>query len=248
MLAGLHLILSKLIKMNNQVILQTLAKLSSKRVEEIQPHFSLGTLGLNSSFGLSVLRSRLESQGCGKLPPLQLTMSVSDLIKSLTSSKHESTAGSGSSKSGIAGLNVASSFATYTNPQELSITAIFPEIHNLGLGMDMQEIGSFKQVADFRSDPFYSAHFSNTEISTAMLKPEPFEHFAGIFCVKEAAKKSHDALLNLEMRDFLVSHLITGRPLLNFIEGHPLTGRFHFIVSITHTEHYAAATCLTLGG
>lgn len=234
--------------MNNHDILQTLSKLSSKKVEEIQPHFSLGTLGLSSSFGLSALRSRLESQGYGKLPPLQLTMSVGDLIQSLTSSKHESTAGSGSSKSGTAGLNVASSFATYTKPQEFSTAAIFAEINNLGLGMDMQEIGSFQQVADFRSDPFYIAHFSNTEISTAMLKPKPLEHFAGIFCVKEAAKKSHDALLNLEMRDFLVSNLVSGRPLLNFVERHPLIGRFHFIVSITHTEHYAAATCLTFGG
>jgi phosphopantetheine--protein transferase-like protein len=234
--------------MNNYAVLQTLAKLSSKKVQEIQPHFSLGTLGLNASFGLSALRSRLEAQGFGKLPPLQLNMSVGDLIQSLTSSKQESTAGAGFVKAVTVDVKVAPNIATYTTPQEFPATAAFPGMNDVGLGMDMQEIGSFKQVSDFRADPFYSAHFTNTEISTAMLKPDPFEHFAGIFCVKEAAKKSHDVLLNLEMRDFLVSHLVTGRPLLNFVGGHPLTGRFRFMVSITHTEHYAAATCLTFGG
>jgi holo-[acyl-carrier protein] synthase len=230
--------------MNNDIVMQALAKLSRKKLEDIQPHVSLRTLGLNSSFGLSALRSLLEAKSSVKLPPLHLTMSVDEVIRLLlpgepVSANTTTLLRQVVSNGSIGRESPAENFAGPIDSPGAS--------SGIGLGMDMQETGSFEAVVDYRTDPFYTAHFAHTEIATAILKPDPIAHFAGVFCAKEAAKKSRNDLLSLQMRDFLLTHSAAGKPILKLVDGHSMSGRFQFMVSITHTERYAAATCLTFG-
>ena len=110
--------------------------------------------------------------------------------------------------------------------------------------MDIQDIASLPVTTDYRAHEFYISHFAPEEIATALLRPDPRAHLCGVFCAKEAAKKSHPDLLNLRMTDFFVSHDPTGRPALHLVDNH----RLKFLLSITHTAEFAAATCLTLGG
>jgi holo-[acyl-carrier protein] synthase len=231
--------------MDANLILTVLSRVSRKRPAEIQGHVSLATLGLTSSFGLSALRSILEAEGRLKLPPLNISMKVNELVGLLSG---------GTAASVETPARVASPKAPPLRPPARPATATavpnlaraLPE--NTGLGMDMQEIEDMPVAADFLTHEFYSSHFTPAEIATAVLRPNPRAHLCGIFCAKEAAKKSHSSLLNLRMTDFSVSHDKEGRPLLRLAENVTPELPFQFILSITHTRQFAAATCLTFWG
>jgi holo-[acyl-carrier protein] synthase len=111
--------------------------------------------------------------------------------------------------------------------------------------MDMQEIEYLPLAHDYHAHEFYAAHFAPPEISTSILRPNPRAHLCGIFCAKEAAKKSHPMLLNVRMSDFIINHNAAGRPLLNLAASVITEINFQFLLSITHTQQFAAATCLT---
>jgi len=229
-------------------IIAAIARIARKRSADVQGHTTLATIGLNSSFGLSALRSLLEVEASGRLPPLTVHMTVDEVIKLLTSVA-ASTLSHTSSKTAVA-LRSRSVFRpsalTGSNAALSASPLRYLPPANLGMGMDMQEIASLPQVADLRSDVFYTSHFSSQELATAVLRPEPLAHLCGIFCAKEAAKKSHPELLNLRMDQMSISHDENGRPMLNVSNVAIPPGRFQFIISITHTAQVAAATCLSI--
>jgi holo-[acyl-carrier protein] synthase len=222
--------------MTNEDVVITLSKVSRKKPQDIQPHLSLASLGLSSSFGLSAVRSLLEAGGSGKLPPLGMRMTVGQVIDLAT----------GNGPSAEPAPKAAEVLVTSPPTQESSASPGGISINGMGLGMDMQEIASLPLAGDYRSDTFYAGHFHPSEIATAILRPDVRSHLCGIFCAKEAAKKSHPALLNLRMTELLVTHDPAGRPTLQLMDGDAVGASFAFLLSITHTEHYAAATCLTL--
>ena len=232
--------------MDANFIMTVLSRVSRKRPAEIQGHLSLATLGLTSSFGLSALRSVLEAETKSKLPPLNISMKVNELIGLL----------SGGTATPVAGLAQAAPSRMVTARQPVRpapAAASAPRAaralpSNTGLGIDMQEIEDMPAATDFLTHEFYSAHFTPAEIATAVLRPNPRAHLCGIFCAKEAAKKSHPALLNLRMTEFSVSHDPEGRPLLHASANLVAQWGFQFILSITHTRQFAAATCLTFWG
>jgi len=223
--------------MSKDLVYAAISKLSRKKIDETNLHQSLGSLGLNSSFGLTALRSLLEAQFNRKLPVFDLNTDVATLIN-LSQSSEESNA-----DIQVASLEKKAYVNSEKNINNLSNSiSSFPRI---GLGMDIQQINVFEMVSDFREDPFYKAHFNDSEIATAALKIDPLIHFAGIFSAKEAAKKSHDDLIDLRMTDFIVTHSSSGKPLLSLRVTNVYAAKFKFLISITHSSEYAAATCLT---
>lgn len=235
--------------MHNQKVIAAIARITRKRPEDIQGHLSLGTLGVSASFGLSALRSILESEKGASLPQLTARMSVDQVIGLVGS---EATAGSDQGGSSVPvrpalgrPKSVPASTSKPTHRVALGPMRPLPTA-NLGMGMDMQDIHSLPEATDMRSHEFYVSHFSPEELSTASLRPDPRAHLCGIFCAKEAVKKSHPELLNLRMNEITVSHDETGRPILRVNEAAISTGRFKFILSITHTDQIAAATCLSI--
>jgi holo-[acyl-carrier protein] synthase len=224
--------------MDRGAILATVASVSRKRSHAVQGDVSLGSLGLSTSIGLEVLRSRLEKAAGRDLPALTLEMSVEVLCELVLSGAIAvDPVGEAGSAQSVSGIEPAAS--------AIPIGASFAA--DLGVGLDIQQIDMLPETTDYRDDAFYASHFLPSEIATALLRPDPRATLCGLFCVKEAAKKSHPLLLNLRMTELVVSHDANGRPYLAIAPGTVLTQKFRFRISISHTGGLAAATCIAMG-
>ncbi len=102
------------------------------------------------------------------------------------------------------------------------------------LGVDIEKVARFSLPAD---DPFLTANFTEEERSYAFAKTSPPQHLCGMFCAKEAAKKTLDT--PVEMRAIRVTREESGRPLLE-VEGCADS----FEVSISHAGEYAVAAVI----
>jgi holo-[acyl-carrier protein] synthase len=218
--------------MERAQIINAVAKLIRRRADEIDPTQSLASIGVTASFGLSALRSQIEAHTGQKLPVFDTNMTIERLINLSAGAQLEPSTPE-PDKGPVA--------------QKFNFSDIFVAGNGIiGVGLDMQEIAPFPQAVDFRTDAFYRAHFSPREIATALLRPDARAHFCGLFCAKEAVKKSHPLLLNLRMEEISISHEPDGRPSLSLADPR-LDSQFRFMISITHTDHYGMAICLTSG-
>lgn len=224
-----------------KIVVTLVAKLTRGKAEDIRDHVSLGSLGLGASIGLVSLRSSLERETSSALPPLDLKMKISDLVKLI---EVPEAAGRTGPMMGRPTLPA--------DPKSPATEAPFPAafqadraIEHRNIGIDIQDIDSFPVASDYRTHEFYSANFLQSELATAMLRADLRSHLAGVFCAKEAAKKTHHALLNLRMTEFCVVHDQHGAPFLRLTDPENLTIAFRFCISISHTQRLAAANCLT---
>ena len=205
--------------------------MSRGKPEEIKDHVSLGSLGLRSSFSLSALRSALEAEAGGKLPVFGLNTKVGELLQ--LGSERDATSASRPS-------------VVHAPAEGLALRV---NIGALGLGIDLQEVATMPFAEDYRTDTFYCAHFQPAEIATAILRADARTHFCGVFCAKEALKKSHPDLLNLRMDEIAVTHEAGGRPSIAVLPPARISAHtFCFTISITHTAQVAAAVCITTWG
>jgi len=211
----------------DELVISAIARMTRQPPEAVRGHLSLGSIGLSRSFGLGALRSQLESRLGRRIGTLSAMMTVAELQRML---------GAGGEASAVDEPPI--------NPPVAPRASDAPALERIGLGMDIQELAVMPITSDYRGHEFYSAHFHPSEIATAQLRHDPRSHLCGVFCAKEAAKKSHSDLLPLRMLDFLVSHDGDGRPQLQLATAQPT--RFRFLLTITHTAQFSAATCLTL--
>ena len=230
--------------MDRNTVVAAICRMTRRPPGDVQGHLSLGTAGLSSSFGLTALRSVLESQGCGRLPSLSSTMTVDALVDLVTG---VAPAGDAPAASPSSPHTAAGSLAPRPFVPSAPGTGSFASA-TIGLGMDMQEIASLPNADDYREHAFYSGNFTPQELATAVLRPNPRAHLCGLFCAKEAAKKSHRALLDVRMSDLSVLPDETGRPVLRVADTVAAAAGLRFLVSITHTETVAAATCIAISG
>jgi len=214
--------------MSQADVIKIAALIARKSVEQINVSNTLGSLGISNSFGLSALRSRLESQASCKLPIFDSQWTIQMLVDSV------------SEKNPV----IQPSQVSFVNPAGAE-TSNIRNLEQMGLGMDIQEIDELPHTSDFRSDNFYKSHFSPSELATAALKTDPRIHLCGVFCAKEAVKKSHPELLNLRMETIVVSSDEAGKPSISLSEDVPNRHKYNFLISITHSGNYAAATCIT---
>ncbi|MBN2663454.1 MAG: 4'-phosphopantetheinyl transferase superfamily protein [Bacteroidales bacterium] len=101
---------------------------------------------------------------------------------------------------------------------------------DLSVGIDIEKIANFKEVADFREDEFYKQNFTDSEIAHCILQPSPIQSFAGVFAVKEALVKANNLLKNKPFNSFEIYYDNFGKP---FFQG--------FIISISHVDEFAIA-------
>jgi phosphopantetheine--protein transferase-like protein len=105
-----------------------------------------------------------------------------------------------------------------------------------GVGIDIESVENFPEAQDFRTDSFYVDNFTGSEISYCILKANPIEAFAGLFCAKEAAFKANPAALdNLKFNQIEISHSKAGKPFLN-----------GFYLSISHAKGTAVAVAVAI--
>lgn len=226
--------------MTAATLITIIARMARLRPDEIHEQAALTSLGLRSSFGLSALRSAVEATTKRKLPSLKGSMSVGDLIKLAGGEALPATPAPATAPARPpAPARAAATPVTRTSPG-------FAMPANFNIGLDMQEVAVFPLTDDFRTHEFYAAHFSAAEIATAILRPLPRQHFCGLFCAKEAVKKSHPRLLDIRMGDLYIDHAADGRPTVRIAEHALADCPFQFRLSITHTELFSAAVCLTV--
>ena len=212
--------------MNKQDVTEVLSSICRIPTNKIHGHLSLGSLGLNSSFGLSALRSRLEKETKNKIANFSVNTKVDELLNIINNK------------------NVPQKKIVHTLAEAPSSSANRDDF--IGLGIDMQEINTMPITQNYRENDFYKSHFSKEEISTAMLKQNARQHFCGIFCAKEAVKKTDAQFLNLRMDYISIMHNKDGRPIVKLNKKFNYDENFHFILTITHTESFAAACCALL--
>ena len=225
------------------IVVALVARLTRRKVDDLRDHVSLGSLGLGASIGLVSLRSSLERETTTTLPPLDLKMKISDLVK-LIEARGAVTQPSPIEQPDLS-ADRKSSLTAASRPRAFAADGRI-EQHNIGI--DIQDIDSFPVASDYRDHEFYSANFLQSELATAMLRADLRSHLAGVFCAKEAAKKTHPVLLNLRLTAFCVVHDPHGAPLLRLVDPQSLPIAFRFRISISHAQCLAAANCLTFLG
>lgn len=102
-----------------------------------------------------------------------------------------------------------------------------------GIGVDVEEVRRFRE--NFRDRAFTRLLFTGREIAYCMKKKEPYIHFAGKFCAKEAVIKASSK--SLGARDIEVVNSVSGRVSI-YVKGKKQAG-IH--CSIAHTEGQAVA-------
>lgn len=110
--------------------------------------------------------------------------------------------------------------------------------HHHDVGIDIEAICNLPEAADYWTASFYQTHFTNTEIGYCMLQPKPLETFAGLWCAKEALKKTSHKWARLDWQEIEVSHDRDDSPYL-IVHGADL--RPEYSVSISHTLEFSVA-------
>jgi len=113
----------------------------------------------------------------------------------------------------------------------------------LRVGLDIQDIGSMPEVADYWEDAFYSGAFAKCEIAYAVKQTDPRTHFAGFWCAKEALRKCDPAFAGVKPVMTAVAHEVNGRPYLLWSNGDGET-RLPHAISISHAAAIAMAVVM----
>jgi len=107
------------------------------------------------------------------------------------------------------------------------------EPSSTGIGIDMESVDNLPMADDFREHEFYVNNFSADEIAYCLLKPNPYESFAGLFSVKEALGKADNSLRSLPFNQIIVRHDSNGKPLFD-----------NYALSISHTQQFSIAVAV----
>ncbi|MBF0351745.1 MAG: 4'-phosphopantetheinyl transferase superfamily protein [SAR324 cluster bacterium] len=149
------------------------------------------------------------------------------------------------------------SFSSNNSPNHASVRQAFPQkiikpvsdsaaldtiweqyslqMGTLSIGMDLEMIHNFPNAVDFRTESFYQLNFSSQEISYCILQKHPVQSFAGKFASKEAILKADNSYRGMPFSQISIMNSPDGKP---FFPG--------FLISITHTEEYAAAIAVKI--
>lgn len=224
-----------------ETVVEIVSKISGKAPSQVLPEVSLRSLGITSSIEILKIQSALERKFNQKLPLLGDNWTIHKIAAQVGEAKNESVVTNSLPKE----LNFKRDEpfnGKLNGKNERQVQANLQAIH---IGVDIEEVANLPVTLNYRNHEFYQSQFSHEEISYALLKPDPKKHLCGIFCAKEALKKSAPELISLRMDEIIVYHH-QGRPLLKTIHD-SINLIFDFKLSISHSNHYAVATVLAVG-
>lgn len=218
-------------------VVEIISAISGKERAKLAPDANLRSLGITSSIELLKIQSALERKFNQKLPPLGDSWTIHKIAVQVGQAASDSIVeiASISEKSKVSGTE-----SSHYNNQRFDSSGL----SGLFIGVDIEEVNHLPETFNYRSHDFYQSLFSVEEVSYALLKPEPRLHLCGIFCAKEALKKTAPELIQLRMDEIQVFHR-QGRPWITTVHDSINTG-FNFQVSISHSNHYAVATVLAI--
>lgn len=209
-----------------------IAQIARTDPNALTPERTLGSLGLNKSLGLSVVRAALERKFQCKLASLRWQSTIADILAEL------------------AGAPVAPStgFPAAAISPALSSRRVAPQARDenigWGHGIDIQEIAVLPEFT-VGSDlaPFYPEHFSAKELDSAKSHADPRAHLAGLWCAKEAVRKAHPSLAQIPFSAIVIGHDAAGRPNVTLPGGGPIHP-WSILISISHSTAYAVASAI----
>jgi phosphopantetheine--protein transferase-like protein len=218
--------------------LEIIAHLGRTEPSMLRPEQTLSSLKLSKSLGLNVLRSALER----KFQRKPLLFGPSTTIGEV-----------------LAQIDPGSATAAETNilplaarnPARWNRPAMIPSVKpasidnmTFGHGIDIQEIASLPDPpAVPEADPFFNDHFAATELAAVKTRPDARAHLTGLWCAKEAIRKSHPDLLQTASHEIIISHDSNGRPIVHFSNA-DIQHRFEVTLSISHSAAYAIASAI----
>ncbi|MDR0533417.1 MAG: holo-ACP synthase [Verrucomicrobiales bacterium] len=122
----------------------------------------------------------------------------------------------------------------------------------LGTGLDLVECERIRQSVEKFGERFLERIFLPGEVAYASHQKYPHRHLAARFAAKEAVSKAFGTGIGerLGWHDMEVSRRENGEPYLQLhANGEKLLrerGAGRVMISLTHTEHYAAATAILI--
>jgi phosphopantetheinyl transferase (holo-ACP synthase) len=131
----------------------------------------------------------------------------------------------------------ATNLSAKTSLTNVSSNAELPQLAsqcgNLDIGIDIEDIDNMPIVNDYREEPFYTANFSQREISYCILQHNPQASFAGKFAAKEALVKADNNLQKMPFCEIEILNNESGRPVFD-----------GFSISISHSRTVAIAMAI----
>ncbi|MCB0308871.1 MAG: holo-ACP synthase [Bdellovibrionales bacterium] len=113
------------------------------------------------------------------------------------------------------------------------------------VGTDIEDIERFRKKPFDESHRFYERLFSKEEIKYCLKFKDPYPHFAGRFCAKEAMVKAASFMGKFFVTDFQVQKAKDGAPLVALWKNRHSVKKFFLLyccfVSISHTNNMALA-------
>ena len=218
--------------------LPVIAQIARTDVERLSPTVTLNQLGLNTSLGLSVLRSGLNRKfGCS-LAALSWQLTIAELLVAIDGN---TTPEAPKFKTG----NLAKGREVMSGPfggrRRVVPTQALP-FH----GIDIEDLAGMPQwppTEDGQS--FYAEHFTAAELARAAEQPNPRATLCGTWCAKEAVKKCAPELKSLDWRKIEIVAASDGHPEVRFTAPDAGTA-WEFSLSISHSAVSAAASVLAL--
>jgi phosphopantetheine--protein transferase-like protein len=215
--------------MHHPIIL-IISQISRVEPNLLKPEQNLNSLNINKSLGLALIRSAVERKLKIKCDWINWDTTIQDLIDKTENS--------------IIRLDKDKEINKSTNSNSVSpnIKKIDPRKSFVGLGIDIQEINDLPEIkGSLQDDPFYSKYFSTAELQYAHTKADIRAHLAGIWCAKEAIKKTSDSLMEIDFKEIDISHDVKGKPFVL-----PLNNfkNLNILLSISYNKSYAIASAI----
>ncbi len=123
-----------------------------------------------------------------------------------------------------------------------------------GIGIDVVEVARIAASIDRSGDAFLNKIFTPAERAYCDSRKCPAIHYAARFAAKEAVAKAFGTGIggNAGLHDLEVVHSESGAPLIRLsgaaLDFAAAQGITQVSISLTHTEHYAAANAIAISG
>jgi holo-[acyl-carrier protein] synthase len=123
----------------------------------------------------------------------------------------------------------------------------------LGIGIDIVQVERIEMALNRFGERFLNRVFCEAEIFYCQAMKRPAVHLAARFAAKEAVSKAFGTGIGREMgwRDIEVLRDDRGRPTIALHEAAMTTARLRgvrqVLVSLSHTDFYAAANAIIIG-
>jgi holo-[acyl-carrier protein] synthase len=186
-----------------------------------------------------VLQSALERKFLRQLRPLTWSMTIEEVVAATSGAEPPGPAVSPAVTSVKPGLHAPASGPFGGR------TRVVPPGLSLGHGVDIQEIAALPATGGDFAEAFFQQHFTAAEIAGGARRTDARTHLCGLWCAKEAVRKSDPALAALTPAEIVIEHDPDGRPRVRLMR-EDLNLQFQITLSISHSAAYAVASVITL--